>query len=86
MNKITVNDIQQRGIAALAEATRIGPGQIVEPNHPIYIVLTETEYATLQARSSQKASVLDLFAQAGTRSRDDIDAAFQAEREAWNGK
>ncbi len=80
MNTITVNDIQQRGIAALAEATKIGQVQIVEPNHPIYIVLTETEYASLQVRSTQKVSVLDLFAQAGTRSRADIDAAFKAER------
>ncbi|MDM8562622.1 hypothetical protein QUF54_04635 [Candidatus Marithioploca araucensis] len=45
------------------------------------------EYFNLTKPSArQKTGVLDLFAQAGTRSREDIDAAFKAEREAWDKK
>jgi intein/homing endonuclease len=86
MNQISVNDIQQQGIAALSEALKMGPIQIVEPNHPVYVVLTETEYINLTKRPAKKTSVLDLFTQPGTRSREDIDAAFRAEREAWDKK
>jgi len=56
INNISINDIQQPGIAALSNALS----------------------------SAQQTGVLDLFAQAGTRSRKDIDAAFKAEREAWD--
>ncbi len=58
INNISINDIQQQGIAALSNALS----------------------------SVQQTGVLDLFAQAGTRLREDIDAAFKAEREDWDKK
>ncbi len=86
MNTISINDIQQRGIAALSNALKSGPTKIVEPHSPVYVVLTEAEYFNLTKPVAQQTGVLDLFAQAGTRSREDIDAAFKAEREAWDEK
>ena len=86
MNTISINDIQQRGFAVLSESLKMGPIQIVEPNQPIYVILTKIEYTRLKNHAIQQTSVLDWFARAGNRSREDIDATLKAEREAWENK
>ena len=58
MNQISINDIQQQGIAALSNALKFGPTKIVEPHSPVYIVLTETEYFNLTKPAARQTGVL----------------------------
>jgi len=54
MNKISINDIQQQGIAVLSNALKFGPTKIVEPHSPVYVVLTEAEYFNLTKPSARQ--------------------------------
>lgn len=87
MNTLTVAEIKRRGMAAIEEGLRCGPVHIVKRNKPAAVVLSEEDYQRLTAGQQPAHSGMTamqwLLAQpvAGTRSKEDIDAALAAERD-----
>ncbi len=87
MNTLTVAEIKRRGMAAIEEGLRCGPVHIVKRNKPAAVVLSEEDYLRLTAGQPPAHSGMTamqwLLAQpvAGTRSKEDIDAALAAERD-----
>jgi PHD/YefM family antitoxin component YafN of YafNO toxin-antitoxin module len=81
MNTIPAQEIKRRGISALDELLKQGPVHVIKNNRPRYVVMTEDEYARLKERPALW-DLLDRPAR-GTRSKEEIDAQLQAERDAW---
>jgi prevent-host-death family protein len=87
-NILTAAEIKRRGLAAIEESLQRGPVHLVKRNKPAAVVLSEDEYQRLTAGQPPArpgmTAVQWLLAQpaAGTRSREDIDAALAKER-AW---
>lgn len=87
MNTLTVAEIKRRGMAAIEEGLRCGPVHIVKRNKPAAVVLSEEDYQRLtagqQLAHSGMTAMQWLLGQpvAGTRSKEDIDAALAAERD-----
>lgn len=88
MNTLTIAEIKRCGMAAIEAGLRHGPVHIVKRNKPAAVVLSEEDYQRLTSGQPPARPGLTalrwLLAQpaAGTRSRDDIDAALAEER-AW---
>lgn len=87
MNILTVAEIKRRGMAAIEEGLRNGPVHIVKRNKPAAVVLSEDDYRRLVAGQpvahTGMTAVQWLLTQpvAGTRDKDDIDAAMHQERD-----
>ena len=87
MNTLTVSELKRRGMAAIEEGLRSGPGNIVNRNKPAGTVLTEAEYQKLAhgrvVTPSGVTAVQWLLNQrtAGKRSKAQIDATLKAERD-----
>ena len=81
MNSIPAQDIKRRGISALDELLKGGPGHVIKNTRPCYVVLTEADYA----RIVQRRDVVELLDRPtrATRSKKDIDAQLRAERANW---
>jgi PHD/YefM family antitoxin component YafN of YafNO toxin-antitoxin module len=88
-NTVTTSEIKRRGMAAIEEGLARGPLHILKRNRPAAVVLSEEEYRQLvQGRVTSPAgltAVQWLLNQpaSGTRSKAEIDADVQAERDAW---
>lgn len=86
-NTLTIAELKRRGMAAIEDRLRHGPVHIVKRNKPAAVVLSEEDYQRLiggQRGEAPGMSALQwLLAQsgAGTRSKDDIDAALRVERD-----
>jgi len=87
-NTLTAAEIKRRGLAAIEEGLRRGPVHLVKRNKPVAVVLSEDEYRRLTAGQPPACPTMTavqwLLSQptAGTRSKEDIDAALAEER-AW---
>jgi prevent-host-death family protein len=87
MNTLTVSELKRRGMAAIEDGLRSGPVHIVKRNKPAAVVLSEADYQKLaHGRVSTLGgmnAVQWLLNQrpAGKRSKAQIDAALNAERD-----
>ncbi|MCX7146054.1 MAG: type II toxin-antitoxin system prevent-host-death family antitoxin [Sulfuritalea sp.] len=87
MNTLTVSELKRRGMAAIEDGLRSGPVHIVKRNKPAAVVLSEADYQKLaHGRVSTlggMSAVQWLLNQhiAGKRSKAQIDAALNAERD-----
>ena len=93
-NTISVAEIKRRGMSAIDDGLRRGPVHIIKRNKMAAVVLSEDDYQRLTRQqpvvSSGMTAVQWLLAHSTTatnmtapkRSKDQIDAALQAER-AW---
>ena len=86
-NTVTTSEIKRRGMAAIEDGLSRGPLHILKRNRPAAVVLSEAEYQRLLqvAIPAGLSAVQWLLNQpaAGTRSKAEIDADVQAERDAW---
>jgi len=87
-NTVTTSEIKRRGMAAIEDGLSRGPLHNLKRNRPAAVVLSEDEYQRLVngrlATPSGVSAVQWLLNQpAGTRSKAEIDADIQAERDAW---
>ena len=88
-NTVTTSEIKRRGMAAIEEGLSRGPLHILKRNRPAAVVLSESEYQRLlhgrTATPSGMSAVQWLLSQpaTGSRSKAEIDADVQAERDAW---
>ncbi len=87
MNTLTVSELKRRGMAAIEDGLRSGPVHIVKRNKPAAVVLTEDDYQRLaHGRVSPPGGVTAVQwllnqRSAGKRSKAQIDAALNAERD-----
>ena len=89
-NIISVAEIKRRGMVAIDESLRHGPAHIIKHNKMAAVVLSEDDYQRLTSQQpvapTGMTAIQWLIAQSTTttlkRSKDEIDAALQAER-AW---
>lgn len=87
MNTLTVAELKRRGMAAIEEGLRLGPVHIVKRNRPTAVVLSEDDYQRLAhgkvATPGGMTAVQWLLSQpaGGKRSKAQIDAALDAERD-----
>jgi PHD/YefM family antitoxin component YafN of YafNO toxin-antitoxin module len=89
MRTLSAREIKRRGVAAIEELLGQGPVHILKNNRPACVVLSEAEYERLSRRKSNDAGrtawdILLAPAAKGMRTREEIDAQMQAERDAWN--
>jgi PHD/YefM family antitoxin component YafN of YafNO toxin-antitoxin module len=88
-NTVTTSEIKRRGMAAIEEGLSRGPLHILKRNRPAAVVLSEDEYQRLvNGRMTAPVGVSAvqwLLSQpaTGTRSKAEIDAEVQAERDNW---
>jgi len=87
-NTVTTSEIKRRGMAAIEDGLSRGPLHILKRNRPAAVVLSEEEYQRLvhgraPTPSGMSAVQWLLNQPAGTRSKAEIDADVQAERDAW---
>ena len=88
-NTVTTSEIKRRGMAAIEDGLSRGPLHILKRNRPAAVVLSEAEYQRLLqggvATPAGLSAVQWLLNQpvAGKRSKAEIDADVQAERDAW---
>ena len=88
-NTVTTSEIKRRGMAAIEEGLSRGPLHILKRNRPTAVVLSEDEYQRLvNSRMTAPVGVSAvqwLLSQpaTGTRSKAEIDAEVQAERDIW---
>jgi PHD/YefM family antitoxin component YafN of YafNO toxin-antitoxin module len=88
-NTVTTSEIKRRGMAAIEEGLSRGPLHILKRNRPAAVVLSEDEYQRLvNGRMTAPigvSAVQWLLSQpaTGTRSKAEIDAEVQAERDNW---
>jgi PHD/YefM family antitoxin component YafN of YafNO toxin-antitoxin module len=82
MNSISAQAIKRRGIAAVEESLRQGPGHIIKNNRPQYVVLTEERFQELleiqasAVRENLRASLEDLKA-GRVNQYEDVDALMR---------
>ena len=93
-NTVSVAEIKRRGMSAIDDGLRRGPVYIIKRNKMAAVVLSEDDYQRLTSQkpvvSSGMTAIQWLLAHSTTtstatapkRSKDEIDAALQAER-AW---
>ena len=89
-NTVSVAEIKRRGMAAIDDCLRRGPVHIIKRNKMAAVVLSEDDYQRLTSQQpvapTGMTAIQWLIAQSTTttlkRSKDEIDAALQAER-AW---
>jgi PHD/YefM family antitoxin component YafN of YafNO toxin-antitoxin module len=93
-NTVSVAEIKRRGMAAIDDCLRRGPVHIIKRNKMAAVVLSEDDYQRLTSQQpvapSGMTAIQWLLAHstattnmtAPKRSKDEIDAALQAER-AW---
>jgi hypothetical protein len=88
-NTVTTSEIKRRGMAAIEDGLSRGPLHILKRNRPAAVVLSEADYQRLlQGRAttpSGMTAVQWLLNQpsTGKRSKAEVDADVQAERDAW---
>lgn len=86
-NVLTVAEIKRRGMAAIEEGLRRGPVHLVKRNKLAAVVLSEEEYQRLSAGRAPAPAGMGalqwLLAQpaSGQRTKAEMDAALQAERD-----
>ncbi|MGB5737591.1 MAG: type II toxin-antitoxin system Phd/YefM family antitoxin [Thiohalocapsa sp.] len=86
MKSIPAQEIKRRGISAVDELLAEGPVQIIKQNQPRYVVMSLESYEGLMAGASAW-DWLDRPLQTrryASRSKIEIDAALEAERNAWD--
>ncbi|MBK6742541.1 MAG: type II toxin-antitoxin system Phd/YefM family antitoxin [Hydrogenophilales bacterium] len=88
MNIITTAEIKRRGMAAIEDGLRQGPLHILKRNRPAAVVLSEEEYERLvhgkPATPAGVSALQWLLSQpAGARTKTEIDAEIQADRDGW---
>jgi len=89
MNALTAQELKRRGVAAVEELLGNGPVHVIKRNRPAFVVLSEEEYARLSSGYGEPAAegwtVSDLFRQPawGTKTKEELDARLQEERDAW---
>ncbi len=87
MNTLTVAELKRRGMAAIEEGLMSGPVHIVKRNKPAAVVLSEDDYQRLirgqSAAHPGMTAVQWLLTQpvSGMRSKKDMDAALNEERD-----
>ncbi len=87
MNTLTVSELKRRGMAAIEDGLRRGPVHIVKRNKPAAVVLSEAEYQKLaHGRAPARGGVTAVQwllnqRSAGKRSKAQIDAVLNAERD-----
>jgi PHD/YefM family antitoxin component YafN of YafNO toxin-antitoxin module len=87
-NTVTTSEIKRRGMAAIEDGLSRGPLHILKRNRPAAVVLSEDDYQRLlNGRTTLPVGVSAvqwlLNQPAGARSKAEIDADIQAERDAW---
>lgn len=91
MNTLSAIELKRRGIAAIEEGLRKGPLHLVKRNRPAAVVLSEDEYQRLLSGRGERTAATGItavqwllsIASAGKRSKSEIDAALEAERNSW---
>lgn len=89
-NVLTSAELKRRGIAAIEDALRYGPVQLMKRNHTAAVVLGEQHYRQLQQQAARPQQpdqsaldwLLKLPSAGHPRSKAEMDAELQAER-AW---
>ncbi len=89
-NTVSVAEIKRRGMSAIDDGLLRGPVHIIKRNKMAAVVLSEDDYQRLTSQQplapSGMTAIQWLLAHSMTtapkRSKDEIDAALQAER-AW---
>jgi PHD/YefM family antitoxin component YafN of YafNO toxin-antitoxin module len=89
-NTVSVAEIKRRGMAAIDDSLRRGPVHIIKRNKMAAVVLSEDDYQRLTRQQPVAPSGITAIqwllehsiTKAPKRSKDEIDAALQAER-AW---
>lgn len=92
MQSIPAQEIKRRGISAVDDLLRDGPVQVIKQNRPRYVVMSVDAYERLAAgHADSSPSAWDWLDKPAeeraypARSRADIDAALEHERNAWDG-
>jgi prevent-host-death family protein len=89
MNSLTAAELKRRGMAAIEEGLRRGPVHLVKRNKPAAVVISAEDYSRLSLRSRAKpigmTAVQWLLNQpaTGTKRKEQLDKALNAERDAW---
>lgn len=87
MNTLTVAELKRRGMAAIEDGLRRGPVHIVKRNKPAAVVISEDEYQRLALGKVVTAGGMTAMQwllsrpATGKRSKAQIDAALEAERD-----
>ena len=89
LNVLRSAELKRRGIAAVEEALRAGPVYLLKRNSPAAVVLSADAYQDLQRSAAQPVTarpsclqwLLDLPPAAAGRSRGDIDAELNEQRD-----
>ena len=91
MNTLPAQEIKRRGVKAIEIALKNGPVHIIKNNTPTCVVLTESEYAKLTTPCQPVPEKQNTLIQwllhkkcAGNKSKKQIDAQLNAERENWD--
>ncbi|HRH81751.1 MAG TPA: hypothetical protein PLW81_11970 [Thiobacillaceae bacterium] len=88
MQTLPAQEVKRRGLAAIEELLPQGPVHILKHNRPACVVLSEAEYARLNARSSAPAatSAWDALLATpghGEETREQVDQRLAEERDRW---
>jgi PHD/YefM family antitoxin component YafN of YafNO toxin-antitoxin module len=90
MNTLPASEVKRRGVAALEEGLKCGPLHIIKNNRPVCVVLSEEEYRALTLMKEPQTSgktLLEMMLEkpaTGMRTKEEIDAWVEAERDSWD--
>jgi hypothetical protein len=88
-SRLSSSELKRRGIAAIEEALRRGPVQLMKRNRTAAVVLSERQYQLLCQRAAlappPEVSALEWLISCPTaaegRTKEEIDAALEEERD-----
>ena len=90
MRTISASELERRGLAALDGMLDGGPVRVIRGDRTAFVAMSADEHARLSAgaASGRPASIWELLlvpprTDGAGRTREEIDAALDAERESW---
>lgn len=91
MQTVPASEIKRRGLAAVEDKLNLGPVHVIKNNKLACVILSEAEYARLRQAEQPKPTkdIWELLlthraAPEDQRSREEIDAALNEERNSWD--
>lgn len=86
MNILTANEIKKYGVAIIEKQMMQGPVHVFKHNRPLFVVITETDYQKAFIQPNKPSGLFSMLTKnaTGKRSKEDINAQLQNERDDWS--
>jgi hypothetical protein len=91
VNTLPAQEVKRRGVKAIELALANGPVHIIKNNAPVFVVLSEVQYAQLvKPHRATKPKHNDLLQwiltkkASGSTSRSELDTLLAVERDGWD--